>query len=102
MSVLVRARATADGRAVVRLLIEHDMETGLREDAQGRRVPAWYITELVILLNGQPVMQAQWGTSVSRNPSLQFTLRAAQPGDRVGVAWVDNRGLRGAGEALVA
>lgn len=100
--VLVRARATADGRAVVRLLMAHDMETGLRQDASGQRVPAWYITEVVVTLAGQPVLQAQWGTAVSKNPSLQFTLRDVQPGDRLQVTWLDNRGRRGKGEGVVA
>ncbi|MBQ1762769.1 MAG: thiosulfate oxidation carrier complex protein SoxZ [Aquincola sp.] len=99
--VLVRARATADGRAVVRLLMAHDMETGLRQDASGQRVPAWYITEVTVMLAGETVLQAQWGTAVSKNPSLQFTLRGVQPGDQVKVAWLDNRGQRGVGEGVV-
>lgn len=101
-AVLVRARATVDGRAVVRLLMAHEMETGLRQDASGQPVPAWYITEVVVTLAGEPVLQAQWGTAVSKNPSLQFTLRDVQPGDRLQVAWLDNRGRRGMGEGVVA
>lgn len=99
---LIRARMLADGRVEVRVLMAHEMETGLRQDAAGHMVPAWYIEQVSVAWNGQPVLQAAWGTAVSRNPYLQFTLRGARAGDRISVAWRDNRGEQRSDEALVA
>ncbi|MEF7615907.1 thiosulfate oxidation carrier complex protein SoxZ [Aquincola sp. MAHUQ-54] len=99
--ILIRARA-GEGRATVRVLMAHEMESGQRRDAEGRTVPAWFIQEVVVQLNGTTVLTAQWGPSVARNPFLQFSIRGAQPGDTVRIAWTDNRGETRADEAQVA
>lgn len=39
---------------------------------------------------------------MSKNPYLQFNHRGAKPGDKLTVAWVDNRGDKRSDEALVA
>ena len=96
----IRAQANGD-KAVVRVLMAHEMESGQRKDANGRTIPAWFIQEVQVSLNGRPVLSAQWGPAVSKTPFLQFQLRGAKPGDRVGVVWVDNRGDRRSDEALV-
>lgn len=97
----IRAQTGADGRTVVRVLMNHEMESGQRKDAQGRAIPAWYIREVQLSLNGRPVLAAQFGTSVSKNPFLQFTLKGAKAGDRIAVAWKDNRGANRSDEAVV-
>ncbi len=97
-----RIRATAQGiGAVVRVLMTHEMESGQRRDATGNTVPAWHITELTASLNAEPVLTAQWGPGVSANPFLQFRLKNAKAGDRVGIAWKDNRGDSRSDEAVV-
>ena len=97
-----RIRATVrDGVVDVRVLMAHDMETGLRKDAAGKLIAPWHITEVTVSLNGRPALLAHWGPAISRNPFLQVRLRAAKAGDRVTVAWVDNRGERRSDEALV-
>jgi sulfur-oxidizing protein SoxZ len=98
-----RIRATAQaGGAVVRVLMTHDMESGQRKDASGRVVAAWHITEVTATWNGRVVMGAHWGPGVAKNPYLQFTVRGAQVGDRIGVAWKDNRGDSRSDEVLVS
>jgi sulfur-oxidizing protein SoxZ len=97
----IRATVQGDG-AVVRVLMSHPMESGQRRDASGAAIPAWHITELTATLNGQPVLTAQWGPGVSSNPFLQFRLKNARLGDKVGVAWKDNRGDSRRDEAVVA
>ena len=87
----IRAQA-ADGVTTVRVLMSHEMETGLRKDAEGKTVPAWFIREVSAELNGQTVMTAQWGASVSKNPYLQFRIKGAKAGDEVSVSWIDDRG----------
>lgn len=97
---LIRAKASGD-KTTVRLLMAHEMESGQRKDATGRIVPAWHIRELTVTHNGRPVLTAQCGPSVARNPFLQFTLRGGKPGDRIGVSWIDSRGERRSDEAAV-
>jgi thiosulfate oxidation carrier complex protein SoxZ len=97
---LIRLQPSADG-ATVRALLKHEMESGQRKDEAGRVAPAWYIEDVAVRLNDRPVLTAQWGTSISKNPFLQFTLKGAKPGDRVAIAWVDNRGNRRSDEATL-
>lgn len=97
----IRAQAGPDG-AVVRVLMRHDMESGQRKDATGKLIAAWHIQEVVAQLNGRTVFSAWWGPSVSKDPFLQFTLRGARAGDKIVVAWVDNRGERRSDEAVIA
>ncbi len=97
----IRAQAAA-GNATVRVLMSHEMETGQRKDATGKTVPAWHITEVDATHNGKTVLSAQWGTGVSKNPFLQFTVKGAKAGDKIGVTWKDNRGDSRADEATVS
>ena len=102
MSDPMRIRAQAAGdKATVRVLMSHEMETGQRKDAAGKAIPAWYIQEVSAQLNGQPVMTAQWGPAVSKNPYLQFIVKGAKAGDKVSVSWVDNKGDKRSDEAVV-
>ncbi|MFA7240992.1 MAG: thiosulfate oxidation carrier complex protein SoxZ [Sulfuricellaceae bacterium] len=82
-----------DDTANIKVLMNHEMETGLRKDAKsGQLVPAHYIQLVTATLNGKPVMEAQWGTAVSKNPFLEFRVKGAKAGDKVAVNWVDNTG----------
>lgn len=97
----IRAQAAGD-KATVRVLMSHEMETGQRKDPSGKVIPAWHITEVSASLNGQPVMTAQWGPAVSKNPFLQFTIKGAKAGDKVAVSWVDNKGDKRTDETTVS
>lgn len=98
----MRIRAQASGnQAVVRILMTHEMESGQRKDAAGKLVPAWHIQDVTITHNGKPVLTAEWGPAVSRNPFMQFTLKGARAGDKLGVSWRDSRGEIRSQEALV-
>ncbi len=97
----IRAQVTGD-KATVRVLMAHEMESGQRKDAAGKLVAAWHIQQMTATLNGTTVLSVQMGPSMSKNPYLQFQLRGVKPGDRIGIAWVDNRGQRRSDEALAA
>ena len=97
----IRAQAAGD-KATVRVLMSHEMETGQRKDPSGKIIPAWHITEVSASLNGKPVMTAQWGPAVSKNPFLQFTIKGAKAGDKVAVSWVDNKGDKRTDETTVS
>ena len=87
----IRAQASGD-KATVRVLMSHEMESGQRKDAAGKLVPAWHITEVTAALNGKPVLAAEWGPAVSKNPFLQFVIKGAKAGDKVSISWKDNKG----------
>jgi len=97
----IRAQASGD-KAVVRVLMSHEMETGQRKDASGKVIPAWYITDVTASLNGKVVLTAEWGPSVSKNPFLQFTIKGAKAGDKVSITWKDTKGDTRTDEATVS
>ena len=97
----IRAQAAGD-KATVRVLMAHEMETGLRKDAAGKVIPAWFIQEVSATLNGKTVLTAQWGTAVAKNPFLQFVVKGAKAGDKISISWVDNRGDRRTDEVIAA
>ena len=89
----MRIRASVnEGVTEVKVLMQHEMETGLRKDADGKLVPAWHITELKALHNGKTVLEGQFGTAVSKNPYLVFRFKGGVPGDKISVNWIDNKG----------
>ena len=99
----MRIRAQAQGdKATVRVLMAHEMETGQRKDASGKTIPAWFIQEVSASLNGKPVLTAQWGPAVAKNPFLQFNVKGAKAGDKISVTWKDNRGETRTDEATVS
>jgi sulfur-oxidizing protein SoxZ len=97
----IRAQAAGD-KATVRVLMSHEMETGLRKDSAGKTIPAWFIQEITASHNGKAVLSAQWGPSVSKNPFMQFNVKGAKAGDKISVSWVDNKGDKRTDEATVS
>ena len=96
----IRAQA-AGGKTEVRVLMSHEMETGQRKDASGAIVPAWFIQNVNVTHNGKTVFSAQWGPAVSKNPFLHFRFNGGKPGDKIQVAWVDNRGDKRTDEVAI-
>ncbi|MBS4095714.1 MAG: thiosulfate oxidation carrier complex protein SoxZ [Sulfuricella sp.] len=90
----MKIRVTLAGDlASVKVLMNHEMETGLRKDAKtGQLIPAHFIQNVTASLNGKPVMEAQWGTAISKNPFLEFKIKGVKAGDKVAVDWFDNKG----------
>ena len=96
----IRAQAAGD-KTTVRVLMAHEMETGQRKDSAGKTVPSWFIQEVSASHNGKPVLTAQWGPSVAKNPFLQFVVKGAKAGDKITVSWTDNRGDKRSDDATV-
>lgn len=103
MPEAIRMRIALEGEvAVVKVLMPHPMETGLRKDAvTGELVPMHYINRVVVSHNERTVLDAQTSRSVSRNPFLELRIAGARPGDRVAVRWEDNRGESNALETVI-
>jgi sulfur-oxidizing protein SoxZ len=97
----IRAQMAGD-KATVRVLMSHEMETGLRKDSAGKAIPAWFIQDVSATHNGKPVLSAQWGPAVSKNPFMQFSVKGAKAGDKIAVTWKDNKGESRTDEATVS
>jgi len=67
----VFAALDAEGVTTVRVLVRHDMETGLRKSKKdGSLIPAHFIQNIDVKHGDKTVLSAQWGAAVSKNPSL--------------------------------
>ena len=97
----IRASIVGDSTEV-KVLMNHEMETGQRKDAQGAIIPAWFIQSVTVTYDGKTVLAAQWGPAVSKNPFLSFKFHGGAKGEKVTVTWVDNRGDKRTDEATIA
>ena len=96
----IRASVVGDSTEV-RVLMSHEMETGQRKDAQGKTIPAWFIQNVVVAHNGKPVLTAQWGPAIAKNPFLSLKFKGGAKGDKIAITWVDNRGEKRTDESVV-
>ena len=94
MAEPMKMRASVSGGVVdIKVLMNHPMESGQRKDAKtGQLIPAHFIDEVHATLNGKPVLDAQWGGGVSKNPYLGFKVKGGKAGDKVEISWKDNKG----------
>ncbi|MEO5333890.1 MAG: thiosulfate oxidation carrier complex protein SoxZ [Magnetococcus sp. YQC-5] len=78
--------------ALIKTLIKHPMESGLRKDkTTGEVIPAHFIQEITAEYGGATVMKTMWSGAVSKNPFFSFYLKVDKPGP-VNVVWKDNKG----------
>jgi len=92
--VQISRGVAAGGVLEVRLLVQHGMETGYRQDDIGKFIPRNIIRTLRCLYNGVQVFDADLSSGISANPYFQFFLRATVSGELV-VNWVDDDGVQG-------
>ena len=97
----IRANAMGDSTEV-KVLMNHEMETGQRKDAQGATIPAWFIQTVKVAHNDKVVLAAQWGPAVAKNPFLSFKFKGGAKGDTVRITWVDNHNDTRTDEATIA
>jgi len=91
-SIKIRAKSKG-GITTVKALITHPMETGLRKNKKtGKLIPAHFIQEVVCKHNGKPVINCEWGGSVSKNPYLAFKFKGGKKDDSIELSWKDNLG----------
>lgn len=103
MSEPMKIRAAlVDDKVEMKLMVRHPMESGLRKDEQGERIPAHYIETLVVKCKDRVVLDAHLGMAVSENPYIAFHFSGAQKGDPISVTWVDNLGDTRTDEGVVA
>ena len=98
-SIKVRAKVKG-GKAKVKCLISHPMESGLRKNKKTKElIPAKFIQEVVCEHGGTTVMTAQWNGTISKNPFMSFSFTGAKSGDTIKISWVDNTGKSDSTEA---
>ena len=97
----IRAAVAGDSTEV-KVLMNHEMETGQRKDAKGETIPAWFIQNVLVTWNGKTVLSAQWGTAIAKNPFVSFKFKGGAKGDKMVIHWVDSRGDTRTDEAVVA
>ena len=99
----MRVRALEQGGITeIKILMRHDMETGLRKDAGGKTVPAHFIQQISVRHKDHEVLSAQFGPAISKDPFVGFKFKGGAKGDKVSVTWVDNLGEKRSDDAVIA
>lgn len=76
----------------IRTLIAHPMETGHRNDAEGRRLPRDILRRFVCRYGDAVVFEAELFAAVSANPYLVFTTTAVESGT-LSFTWEGDKGF---------
>ena len=99
----MKMRATLGaGYTDVRVLMSHPMETGQRKAPDGNVIPLHFIQNVTVKVNGKTVVEGQISQAVSRNPVFSFRVKGGAKGDKIEVAWLDNKGETNKTETTVA
>ena len=80
----------SNNEITVKTIISHPMDTGRKKDAEGQIIPKHFIKKLSCYHNNELVLDADWGTGVSKNPYLSFIISNGASGDTVTIKWLDN------------
>jgi len=75
----------------VKTLINHQMETGLRQDPQGNAIPRKIINKFVCRYDGIVVFSVDLHEAMAANPFIEFELRATETG-RIEFIWEEDGG----------
>ncbi len=79
--LLLPERVAIGDLITVRLLIQHAMETGYRQDMDGRVIPRNVIRLVRCEVGGVEVFRAEPSSGIAANPFFEFSLRVAQGGE---------------------
>jgi len=83
-----------DDEIATQLMIRHPNITGMQMDYRIYAVrPAHYIKTVRVMLDGEPILTAETGISVSEDPSFRFFLRA-RDGAKLTAEVTDSKGKR--------
>lgn len=98
-SIRIKAKER-DGLVGAKTLMTHNMETGLRKDKSGKKIPEHWIQDVTAESNGKTVFTAAFNTSVSKDPYLSFSF-AGKKGDSLKISWKDNTGATDSAETVI-
>ena len=94
----MKMRATlGSGYTDLRVLMTHPMATEQQTKGQPH-----FIQNLTVKVNGKTVIEGEISQAVSRNPVFSFRVKGGTKGDKIEVAWLDNKGEANSTEATIA
>jgi sulfur-oxidizing protein SoxY len=99
--VRVPAKTAAGEPAEVLTLINHPMETGLREGPNGKILPQRIIRLFETTLDGEPVLKARLYRSLAANPYLRFYV-ALKASGTLAFKWTEDTGRSAEQSARIA
>lgn len=77
----------------IKTLIQHEMETGYRRDADGKIIPRDIIVRFAASYRGEEVFSAETFPGIAANPYFAFSTVATETGDLV-FTWTDMAGRK--------
>ena len=79
----------------VKTKVDHDSNTGLvvKGGKLVREQPEFYVKDMLVYLDGEPICQFEMGSAISANPLIRFPLRITRSGT-VRVVFVNSEGQR--------
>lgn len=89
-----------NGLVDVKALMKHPMETGLRKDKDGNKIPEHWIQDVTAESAGKVVFTAAFNTSISKDPYLSFAY-AGKKGDTLTLSWKDSAGATDSTEVKI-
>ncbi len=89
--VRVPKTAQAGEVIVLKTLINHDMESGLRKDRDGNVIPRRIINHFTCAFNGEVVIDVAMEPGISVNPYFEFEATVPESGTFT-FRWVDDDG----------
>lgn len=98
--VAVARKVQAGVPTEIRTLINHPMETGLRQSVTGETLPRRIISTVSANLDGETVLEATFYPAISANPYLRFHLTPAESGE-LSVVWMEDTGAKATHSASV-
>ena len=80
-TVVSMAKTATKGEIVpIRIIVQHDMESGFRHTERGVRVERDIIRDFVCIYDGVEVFRADLHPAMGANPTFSFFTRATQTG----------------------
>ena len=89
--ILLPPRIARDAVIHVRAQLTHPMFTGMGRDPNGKTIPAYFVQEVVVSYGDEQVARFEWSSGVSRDPFVDFPLRASKEAPLT-IVWKDNKG----------
>ncbi len=91
--IQVPAEARRGEIVEIRVLIQHPMETGYRNDDTGKRIARNTIRTLTCRFEGTEIFRAEMSPGIAANPYVVFTTIAEASGT-LEFEWVDDAGVQ--------
>ena len=99
IKIKIKAKEKA-GVVSTKLLVKHPMESGLRKDKMGNKIPINHLREVKVSYKGTTVFSADMGIGVSKDPFLAFSF-AGNSGEEIVVDVHDTNDSKGQVKAII-